>query len=106
MPCIPRCLILPQNRSLANRTEAAALVSTLMHLCLQAIPGEILLAAGLGLLVLLDSFTQKEQNRMAAAVLGSQAIINIYTAELGVWPAGDEKSHQEACTRPPMHVHL
>lgn len=43
---------------------------------------------------------------MAAAVLGSQAITNIYAAELGVWPAGDEKSHQEACTRPPIHVHL
>lgn len=48
----------------------------------------------------------KEQNPMAAAALGSQAIINIYGAELGVWPAGDEKCHQEACARPPTHVHL
>lgn len=42
---------------------------------------------------------------MAAAVLGSQAIISIYGAELGVWPAGDEKSHQEARTWPPIEMH-
>lgn len=61
MPCVLRWPIQPQNRSLADTTEAAVLVPTLMHLCLQAVPWEILLAPSLGPVVLLDSFMQRNK---------------------------------------------
>lgn len=89
MLCVPRCPILPQNRSLANRTEAAAHLNT-----------DALMPAGSPL----GNFTcswfriscpvglihAKEQNLMAIAVLGSQAVISTYGSELGAWSAGDE----------------